>query len=47
MPEDIEKLKGIMIGYAVKEANDFKCSVCKHKGPLSADPPFAKNEQNL
>lgn len=47
MPEDIEKTKGIMIGHAIKQANDFKCSVCKHRGPLSADPPFPKNEQAL
>lgn len=23
------------------------CTTCRHKGPLSADPPFAKNEKNL
>ena len=36
-----------MIGYAIKEANDFVCPTCKHRGPLSADPPFAKNEKNV
>lgn len=34
-----------MIGYSIKQANDFSCHTCKHRGPLSADPPFAKNEQ--
>lgn len=47
LPEDIEKLKNILIGYAIKQANDFTCSVCKHRGPLSADPPFNKNEQDM
>jgi hypothetical protein len=36
-----------MIGYAIKNANDFVCTKCKHRGPLSADPQFAKNEKNL
>lgn len=47
MPEDIHILKGITIDQAVKNANDFKCSGCKHKGPLSAWPPFYENEKNL
>jgi hypothetical protein len=34
LPEDIEKVKGILIGYAVKQANDHICSTCKHRGPL-------------
>lgn len=42
LPEDIEKIKGILINYAIKEANDFKCPLCKHRGPLSAYPPFPK-----
>jgi len=46
LPEDIELTKGILIGNAVKSANDFKCMICKHRGPLSADPPFPKNEKN-
>lgn len=46
MPEDIEKTKNILIGYAVKLANDYVCSTCKHRGPLSADPPFNKKEKN-
>mgnify|MGYP000865728875 CR=1 FL=1 len=46
LPMDIEKINKILIGNAVKDANDYKCSICKHRGPLSADPPFAKNEKN-
>lgn len=47
MPDDIHILKGITIDQAVKNANDFKCSICKHKGPLSAWPLFNANEKNL
>ena len=47
MPDDIETTKYIKIADAVKKANDFVCTQCRHKGPLSADPPFAKNEKNL
>ena len=44
LPEEIEKKKGIMIGYAIKNANDYTCSICKHRGPLQPSPPFAANE---
>ena len=47
LPEDIEKVKNILIGNAIKQTNDFQCGICKHRGPLSADPPFAKNEENI
>ena len=46
LPEDIETTKKIIISDAVKKANDFSCHICKHRGPLSADPPFAQNEKN-
>lgn len=42
LPGDIETKTGILIQTAVKNANDFKCFVCKHRGPLSADPAFPK-----
>jgi len=45
LPEDIEKLKSILIGESIKKANDFICSQCKHKGPIQPYPPFPKNEQ--
>jgi len=47
MPVDIHKLKKITILQAVKQANDFTCGRCEHKGPLSAWPPFYKNEKEI
>jgi len=32
---------------AVKNANEFKCPVCKHGGKLSLWPTFDKKEQEL
>ena len=32
---------------AVKEANSFKCSICKHGGKLSLWPTFDKKETNM
>jgi hypothetical protein len=47
MPDDIETSKNIKIADSIKRANDFVCVQCRHKGPLSADPPFSKNEKCL
>jgi len=44
LPEDIFKGKKMAVEEAVKQANQFSCTTCKHGGPLSAQPPFAKNE---
>jgi hypothetical protein len=44
LPEDIEKLKGILISYAVKQANEFTCDIVGHKGPIQPFPAFSKNE---
>jgi len=35
------------IAQAVKQANEYTCPICKHRGPLSADPAFAPNEAAL
>jgi len=47
LPEDYYLTKNVKIENAVKEANEFSCEICKHGGPLSTQPPFAKNEKNL
>jgi ubiquitin-protein ligase len=47
IPEGYETQKNLLISQACKNANDFKCPICKHRGPLAADPPFPKNEKNV
>jgi hypothetical protein len=32
---------------AVDEANSFKCSKCKHRGPIEPYPPFNSNENDI
>ena len=47
MADDIEVKKNVKIADSIKQANDFVCTQCRHKGPLQADPAFAKNEKNM
>jgi len=45
LPGDLETKTGILIENAVREANDFKCQECKHRGPIQPQPPFKKVDE--
>lgn len=40
LPADIQQKTGILIDNCIRSANDFRCKLCKHKGPLQPDPAF-------